>query len=140
MRRWLWGGLVVLLGAGALVAGSFLVWGPSLPFDSQAWLSLEDPAGPLWSMMPGRDNRRARMLDDLLANHLRPGAAWPPLKRLLGRPGAEGDGTKLYSLLWRATPDQELVAWAKWHTIDPVLDVEVREDAAGGHVTEASVR
>jgi hypothetical protein len=138
MRRWWWGALVVLVGA--VVAGSFLAWGPGLPFDSQAWLALEDPTGPLWSMMPARDNRRARMVDDLLASHLHPGAAWPPLQKLLGRPGAGGDGTRLYDLLWRPSPDQQLVAWLRWHTTNPALDVEIAQDASGGHVVDARVR
>ena len=121
-----------------LVVGPFVAWGPPLAFDRAEWLRLEDPTGILFSHLPGGNNTRARMVDDLMADHLRLGMSKAEVEELLGRPseayGGGGSSTGgvwydelYYPLLWMPRPDQKLVSRLKWGPADPRLIVSLED-------------
>ena len=133
-----------LLLAAALVmlvaVAPFLAWGPALRFDAAAWRETELSG---MGVPRGWSNTRARMLDDLLANHLRPGMSRAEVDVLLGRPHEAGEllsGSSggvsatgwYYHLLWAPRLDQQLVAWCKWRSVDPMLEVSLVDGKLAG--------
>jgi len=109
-----------------LVAATVVAWGPARAFDDDMWRELRAVhlGGPLGSMAPGGDNRRARMLGDLLQRHLRIGMSQAEAKALLGDAGAEGDDLAYYDLLHQPNLAQQFYSLVRWGTVYPYLRVE----------------
>jgi hypothetical protein len=122
-RRWavVGGGIAVLV----------LLWGLAVrdqPFDAAVWQSVHFGGGPLGSMPPPGEIRRARMLDDLLRSSLQTGMSEFEVTRLLGEPES-GDGTDpagdiaTYFLVDRPHWYQALPLLLRWRTTQPVLRI-----------------
>lgn len=124
----------------ALLGGVFFAWGPDMPFDPETWqtLTVEKSAGPLWSISVG-ENTRARMVDDLLANHVRVGMSSDEVMGLLGRYDCGGDGFRGYALVHGPRLDQAVVSFLRWGTFDPALELEFNEAPGGLKLARVSV-
>ena len=113
-RRWKW--LLVLAVVALLMLTGWAVlqhaWGPDIRFNSNVWRSLSK-LGPGWGV-PG-DNRRTRMLNDLLSNHLRLGMTHRGVTGLLGQ-DVPGGNEEYYNLTFVPTRLQVgalLLAWSR---------------------------
>ncbi len=93
-------------------------WGPDMAFDKNVWHSSMGP-NVFWSNYS--DNRRARMLNDLLAHHLSLGMSRREVERTLGEFEIGGDGCRGYPLLYNPRPDQRMLSAVRWRTTDPYL-------------------
>ena len=122
---------LALTGAVALYA---VDWWPRA-FDAQAWAQVDGDVGPMFSHGPGRDNRRARMVGDLLARCIHTGMTKDQVEAALGHPGWGGGGgsggqdweeQQYYDLLAFPSLDQKAMAWLRWRTARPVLELRYR--------------
>jgi hypothetical protein len=127
-----------LLAMALCALAQWLAWRP-IPFDASRWKSLAlVRTGPMGSHIPGAGTVRARMVDDLLAHHLRVGMSQTEVEALLGESDCGGDGLSYYALLYFPRPDQELGALWRWGTRDPDLVLEYQEPF--GHPKLARIR
>lgn len=104
----------------------YLIGWRSIAFDKVQWREAGIPAGLFGSRGPGRDNRRARMVNDLISHHLHKGMTKTQVEKLLGRPMAGGDGVELYDLIAFPSWDQKVVAWLRWQSPRPILVLRYR--------------
>ena len=137
-RRKLLGLGAALLAMALCALAQWLAWGP-IPFDPGRWQSLSlQKTGWFGSHVPGAGTVRARMVDDLLAHHLRLGMGRTEVEALIGESDCGGDGLSYYALLYFARPDQELGALWRWGTRDPYLVLEF--EPSSDHPKLARVR
>jgi len=67
------------------------------------------------------------MMDDLIANHLRPGMSRSEVDALLGPYEAGGNGLAYYRLLHLPNAAHKLVSLVRWRQVDPDLEVRFHE-------------
>lgn len=105
--------------------------GPDIAFDSDAWRgAFWDGQGGFPVLQP--DATRARMVNDLLANHLKPGMSRAEVEALKLGYSAEGGGptdwVSFVDLFQAATPRQRLEAILRWGSPNPRLVTTYRND------------
>ncbi|MBM3500095.1 MAG: hypothetical protein FJX74_15675 [Armatimonadetes bacterium] len=123
------------IGAWLILAAALVwAWGPPLPFDRDRWATCES------SQAAWGDSSRARMAQDLIAHHLRPGMSDVRVQELLG----DDDHPDIYALHPRPTLSQALLATARWGWVCPGLRVRYahfdrRDPQAPRRVVRASI-
>jgi hypothetical protein len=126
--RWAWfvvlAGVAILVGAVAMRAAR----GPDITFDKNAWHSAMGP-NIIWSNES--DNRRARMLNDLLAHHLSLGMSRREVEKTVGEFDSGGDSHYGYMLVYNPRLDQKVLSAIRWRTMDPYLWLYFDGDAQG---------
>ncbi|MCE5323924.1 hypothetical protein LLG46_11495 [bacterium] len=111
----------------------------NIAFDEMQWRGADGNVKQLYSRGPGRDNRRARMVTDLISHHLHKGMAKVRVEDMLGRPMAGGDGVELYDLMAFPSLDQKIVAWLRWRSSRPILALTYRGRTGAEKLESAEV-
>ena len=70
------------------------------------------------------DNLRARMVGDVLGGHLRLGMSREAVNEILGLDDSGGNGIAQYRLMPIPTTAQKVVAFVRWRTTDPHLELK----------------
>ncbi len=135
----------ILLGRAMIVVvvatlGYLVVWGPEVRFDSEGWRA---GAPYIWEWGPvvllRGDNLRARMVGDVLRGHLRLGMSREAVNEILGRDDSGGNGIAQYRLMPMPTTAQKVVAFVRWRTTDPHLELEFNGNYPGQHLVRIQV-
>jgi hypothetical protein len=129
-------GLVRLPGASYPI---YLGGWADMHFDKNLWLDAETNWPLQWGGGAARDNRRSRMLNDLLRHRLRKGMTKVQVEHILGPPPMGGDGYELYDLLKFPSIDQKIVAWLRWRSSRPVLELTYRGETGKEKLRGAKV-
>ena len=129
LRRWrslLFAALLLIGGHRAAFVASDLWW--DLPFDSRVWQSENHLHGQLGFRRSAKEMRRARMVDDLVDNHLRTGMNRDEVVSLLDTELGDGtgEGSLLsYPLIWPGPYPRQwqhhFVSVIRWGSWDPSL-------------------
>lgn len=123
-RLSLWPLVVLLL----VVAGLLVIQGQwrGVPFDSRDWMGQKLTSG-VGLPQPGI-NVRARMVGDLVDNHLRVGMTRRQAEELLGEEDCGGDGVSMYCLIIRPSFGQKAYARVRWGDADPYLTLTYKRN------------
>jgi hypothetical protein len=95
-----------------------------MPFDRASWHDADITSGVGWSFGPYWDNRRARMLGDLLSHHLHRGMTQAEVYRILGQSECGSECSDFYPIMEYPRWDQKVVSVLRWGRASPYLELE----------------
>lgn len=114
----------------------------SVPFNARSWRGQCLTQGIGYPM--GRNNLRARMVNDVLSNHLHVGMTKAKVDKLLGEGdcggGGDGEYVEIYGLMTLPSADQKVMAWFRWRTADPQLVLDYRFENGRTRLMSARIR
>ena len=138
-RRIIVRGAVMLVIVVVATLGYLVVWGPEVRFHSESWQAEPRDFFRSHKKLTGGDNLRARMVGDVLDSHLRLGMSSEAVKEILGRYDSGGNGITQYRLMPMPTTAQKVVAFVRWRTTDPHLELEFNGNYPGQHLVRIQV-